>query len=122
MALEHGATHCVNYGSENWVAQVHSLTNGKGVDVMMDAVGKDTFDVSLVSLKPLGMMISFGSASGTVPPFDIGLLGKKGSLKITRPTIFTYISDHATCQDMARHLFEKVQSGHVKTKIGQRFS
>ena len=91
-------------------------------DVVMDAVGKDTFDGSLGSLRPLGMMISFGNASGPVPPFEIGLLGKKGSLKITRPTLFTHIGDHATCQDMAAHLGRKVLSGDVRINIGQRFA
>lgn len=122
LAQDHGATHCVNYRSGDWVAQVRSLTDGKGVDVVMDAVGKDTFDGSLESLKPLGMMISFGNASGPVPPFDVGILGKKGSLKITRPTLFTHIADHATCQAMAQHLAEKVLAGEVKINIGQRFA
>ena len=85
----------------------------------MDAVGTSTFEGSLDSLKPLGMMISFGNASGPVPPFNIGLLGPKGSLKITRPTLFTHIADHATCQDMAAQLFAKVQSGDVKIRIDQ---
>ena len=122
LALGHGASHCINYNTQDWVAQVRSLTGGKGVDVVMDAVGKDTFEGSLDSLKPLGMMMSFGNASGPVPPFDVGILGKKGSLKITRPTLFTHISDHATCQAMAKHLGEKVLSGDVKINIGQRFA
>lgn len=122
LALDHGASHCINYNTQDWVAQVRSLTGGKGVDVVMDAVGKDTFEGSLDSLKPLGMMMSFGNASGPVPPFDVGILGKKGSLKITRPTLFTHISDHATCQAMAKHLGEKVLSGDVKINIGQRFA
>jgi len=122
LALDHGATHCINYRTEDWAAKLQELTNGKGVDVVMDAVGKDTFEGSLDSLKPLGMMISFGNASGPVPPFDLGILGKKGSLKLTRPTIFTHIGDHATCQAMAKHLFEKVASGDVKINIGQRFA
>lgn len=122
LALDHGATHCLNYRSGDWVKQVSALTGGKGVDVVMDAVGKDTFEGSLDLLKPLGMMISFGNASGPVPPFDIGILGKKGSLKITRPTLFTHIGDHATCQAMAKHLAEKVLSGDVKINIGQRFA
>lgn len=121
LALDHGASHCINYRSHDWVAQVRDLTGGKGVDVVMDAVGADTFDGSLDSLKPLGMMISFGNASGPVPPFNIGVLGQKGSLKITRPTLFTHISDHAACQDMARHLFGKVEAGDVKIRIDQRF-
>ncbi|WP_439110180.1 quinone oxidoreductase family protein [Lentibacter sp.] len=122
LAKDHGATHCLNYRSGDWAAQVQELTGGKGVDVVMDAVGNDTFEGSLDSLKPLGMMISFGNASGPVPPFDVGLLGKKGSLKITRPTLFTHIGEHETCQAMARHLAEKVLSGDVKINIGQRFA
>ena len=122
LALDHGATHCINYRTEDWVARVAELTGGVGVDAVMDAVGADTFEGSLDSLKPLGMMISFGNASGPVPPFSVGLLGAKGSLKITRPTIFTHIGDHATCQAMAKHLAEKVLSGDVKINIGQRFA
>lgn len=122
LALAHGATHCINYRTADWAAEVRKLTDGKGVDVVMDAVGKDTFEGSLNSLKPLGMMICFGNASGPVPPLDIGVLGKKGSLKITRPTIFTHIGDHATCQAMAKHLGDKVLSGDVKIVIGQRFA
>ncbi|MEI4261606.1 quinone oxidoreductase family protein [Roseovarius sp. D0-M9] len=122
LALDHGAAHCINYRSGDWVQKVRDLTDGKGVDVVMDAVGKDTFDGSLSSLRPLGMMISFGAASGLVPPFEVALLGKKGSLKITRPTLFTHVADHETCQDMARHLADKVLSGDVKINIGQRFA
>lgn len=122
LALDHGAAHCINYRKENFAEKVRELTDGKGVDVVMDAVGADTFEGSLDSLKPLGMMISFGNASGPVPPVNIGILGQKGSLKITRPTLFTHIADHAACQDMARSLFEKVQSGDVKIRIDQRFA
>ncbi len=122
LALQHGATHCVNYRSTDWAARVQELTHGKGVDAVMDAVGADTFEGSLDSLKPLGMMISFGNASGPVPPFNLGILGQKGSLKITRPTLFTHIGDHATCQEMAKHLADKVLSGDVKINIGQRFA
>jgi len=121
LALDHGATHCINYRDGDFAAKVRELTDGKGVDAVMDAVGKDTFEGSLNSLRPLGMMISFGNASGKVPPFDLGILGAKGSLKLTRPTIFTHISDHATCQAMAAHLFAKVQSGDVSIRIDQRF-
>jgi NADPH2:quinone reductase len=122
LAQDHGAAHCLNYRSGDWATQVRDLTGGKGVDVVMDAVGKDTFEGSLVSLKPLGIMISFGNASGAVPPFDIGILGKMGSLKITRPTLFTHIADHETCQEMAKNLATKVLSGDVKINIGQRFA
>jgi NADPH2:quinone reductase len=121
LVLDHGADACINYREQDWVAEVQELTGGKGVDVVMDAVGADTFEGSLSSLKPLGMMISFGNASGPVPPFNIATLAQKGSLKITRPTLFTHIADHDTCQQMARELFEKVLSGAVKIRIDQRF-
>jgi NADPH2:quinone reductase len=76
LALDHGAEACINY-REDWVARVKELTGGKGVDVVMDAVGKDTFEGSLDSLRPFGMMISFGNASGPVPPFNIATLGRR---------------------------------------------
>ncbi len=122
LALDHGATHAINYRTDDFAARVRDLTGGKGVDVVMDAVGKDTFDGSLNCLKPFGMMISFGNASGKVPPFDIGILAAKGSLKITRQTLFTHIADHATCQAMAQELFGMVTSGAVKIRIDQRFT
>ncbi len=121
LALENGANHVINYRTEDFEARVKDLTGGKGVDVVMDSVGADTFDRSLNCLKPLGMMICFGAASGPVPPFDILKLAAKGSLKVTRPTIFTHIADHATCQTMARELFEKITSGAVRPHIDQRF-
>ncbi|WP_299735076.1 quinone oxidoreductase [uncultured Roseobacter sp.] len=121
LALAHGATHCINYRTEDWGTQVQELTGGKGVDVVMDAVGADTFDGSLDSLKPLGMMISFGNASGPVPPFNLAILAQKGSLKITRPTLFSHMADRDACQDMADHLFKKVLSGAVEIRIDQRF-
>ena len=121
LARDHCAAEAINYRTEDFVARVKDLTGGKGVDVVMDSVGKDTFDGSLDCLRPLGMMITFGNASGPVPPFNLGLLGAKGSLKITRPTLFTHIADHATCQQMARELFAKVISGAVRIRIDQRF-
>lgn len=121
LALDHGASHCINYRTSDWAAAVQDLTSGAGVDVVMDAVGADTFEGSLDSLKPLGMMISFGNASGPVPPFNIGILGQKGSLKITRPVLFTHIAEHERCRDMARHLYDKVLAGDVVIRIDQRF-
>jgi NADPH2:quinone reductase len=121
LAEAHGADVCINYRTEDFVSRVKELTDGKGVPVVMDSVGKDTFDGSLDCLSPLGMMISFGNASGPVPPFNIGILAQKGSLKITRPTLFAHIADHAVCQEMARNLFAKMESGAVKTNIGQRY-
>lgn len=122
MALAHGAAHCINYRDEDFAGRVRDLTRGAGVDVVMDSVGADTFEGSLDSLKPLGMLMSFGSASGPVPPFSISVLGVKGSLKVTRPVLFTHTANHDTCQEMARHLFEKVRSGDVKIRIDQRFA
>ncbi|MCB1341812.1 MAG: quinone oxidoreductase [Pseudooceanicola sp.] len=122
LALDHGAAHCINYRTENFVTRTRELTGGKGVDAVMDSVGKDTFDGSLDCLKPLGMLINFGSASGPVPPFNIGLLAAKGSLKLTRPTLFTHIADHDACQAMARHLFDKVLAKEVTIRIDQRFA
>jgi len=121
LAKAHGAAHTINYRTEDFAARVREITGGRGVDVVMDSVGKDTFEGSLNSLRPLGMMISFGNASGPVPPVDLGLLAAKGSLKITRPTLFTHIADHATCQQMARELFDKVKGGEVAIRIDQRF-
>ena len=122
LALEHGAAHCIDYKAEDFVPRVKDLTDGVGVDVVMDAVGADTFEGSLDCLKPLGMFMSFGNASGPVPPFNIGILGQKGSLKITRPTLFVHTSNPETCREMAAHLFDKVASGAVSIRIDQRFA
>ncbi|MEL6885887.1 MAG: quinone oxidoreductase [Pseudomonadota bacterium] len=121
LALDHGAAHCIDYRSEDFVARVRDLTDGVGVDAVMDGVGKDTFDGSLDCLKPLGMMMSFGNASGPVPPFSLGILGPKGSLKITRPTLFTHIGNSGTLRSMADRLFSKVLAGDVTLRIDQRF-
>jgi len=88
----------------------------------MDGVGADTFEESLDCLKPLGMMMSFGNASGPVPPMNIGVLGQKGSLKVTRPVLFTHTSDPQICRAMAQRVFDKVASGAVAIKIDQRFA
>jgi NADPH2:quinone reductase len=121
LAKAYGASYVINYKTEDFAKRVRELTGGKGVDVVMDAVGQTTFEGSLDSLKPLGMMISFGNASGAVPPVNLGVLAAKGSLKITRPTLFTHIADHATCQQMAAELFDKVKTGAVRMRIDQRF-
>lgn len=121
-ALANGATQCINYKDVDFVAKVRELTDGKGVDVVMDGVGKDTFMGSLDCLKPLGMMISFGSASGNVEAFGLQELARRGSLKVTRPTLFTHIADGAACREVAGHLFDKIQSGAVRIRIDQRFA
>jgi len=122
LAKENGASHVINYQTEDFAERVQEITGGKGVDVVMDSIGKDTFEGSINSLKPLGMMITFGNASGVVPPVEVGMLAAKGSLKLTRPTLFTHIAEHETCQQMARELFAKVTSGAVKIHIDQRFA
>jgi NADPH:quinone reductase len=121
LAREHGADAVLDYNAADWPQQVRELTGGRGVDAVMDSVGAATFDGSIECLRPLGMMISFGSASGPVPPVSLSVLAK-ASLQLTRPTIFTHIADHARCQEMARHLFDKVLSGAVSIRIDQRFS
>lgn len=121
LALEYGASHCINYRERDFVPVVKELTGGVGVDAVMDGVGRDTFDGSLDCLKPFGMMISFGNASGPVQPVNLLTLASKGSLKLTRTTLFTFLADHDRCQDMARHLFSKVENGDIKVRIGQTF-
>lgn len=122
LAMEHGAEACINYRSQDWVPAVRDLTGGHGVDAVMDGVGKDTWEGSLDSLRPLGMLMSFGNASGPVPPINIGILGQKGSLKVTRPTLFTHIASHETCQEMGQHLMSKVSDGAIHIRIDQRFA
>lgn len=121
LALDHGADACINYNTEDFTKRTRELTDGKGVDVVMDSIGASTFIGSLDCLKPLGMMISFGNASGPVEAFNLGILAQKGSLKVTRPTLFAHIADPAACQEMAAMLFGKVSSGAVKIRIDQRF-
>lgn len=121
LALDLGAVDAINYRNGDFAPKVREITGGKGVQVVMDSVGKDTFEGSLNSLAPFGMMISFGNASGPVPPFDLLQLAAKGSLKITRPMLFAHTADPAVCQEMAARLFAKVASGAVKINISQRF-
>lgn len=120
LALAHGADAAINYNAGPFAPKVRELTGGRGVDAVMDSVGASTFEGSLESLRPVGMMISFGNASGVVPPVNLGLLAK-GSYQLTRPTLFTHIAQHEDCQAMAKMLFEKVTSGAVKIRIDQRF-
>jgi len=113
LAKAHGCTHTIVYTRENFVERVKALTGGKGVPVVYDGVGKDTFPASLDCLSPRGLFISYGNASGSVPPFDILLLSQKGSLYVTRPTLVTYTASRANLLAMARELFEMVQSGKI---------
>ena len=121
LALEHGAAHVIDYSKEDFVARVKQITGGKGVKVVYDSIGKDTFERSLVCLRPFGLMASFGNASGPVPPFAISALGPKGSLYITRQTLFTHIATQEATQAMADELFAVVTSGAVKIRIDQRY-
>ena len=121
LALDHGAVHAINYRTEDFVARVKALTGGAGVKVVYDSVGKDTFDGSLNVLRPFGLLASFGNASGPVPPFAPGILGAKGSLYLTRATLFTHIATREATQAMADDLFAVVQSGAVNIRIDQRY-
>nr|WP_037989398.1 quinone oxidoreductase [Tepidiphilus margaritifer] len=117
----HGADHVIVYTREDFTERTRALTNGRGVDVVYDSVGRATFLGSLDSLRPLGLMVSFGNASGKVEPFDIGLLAQKGSLFLTRPTLFTYIARREDLLAMAEELFGALRDGWLDVQIGQRF-
>jgi NADPH2:quinone reductase len=121
LAREHGAAHTV-VGHAKLAADVKRITGGSMVPVVYDSVGKDTFSASIDSLAPLGLMISYGNASGPVPPVDISMLGAKGSLFLTRPTLATYTSKRSDLERVAADLFEVVGSGVVKIQVNQRFS
>ncbi|MBP7334606.1 quinone oxidoreductase [Niveispirillum sp.] len=122
LAAAHGCHHVIHYGQEDLVARVREITDGQGVDVVYDGVGKDTFDRSLDCLRRRGLMVSYGNASGAVPPFDIGLLNKKGGLFLTRPSVGHYAGTRAELLAMADDLFAIVKTGQVKVNIHQRFA
>ena len=122
LALDNGAAHAINYAREDFAARVKEITGGKGVKVVYDSVGKDTWDKSLDCLRPFGLMASFGDASGPVPPFAPGMLGAKGSLYVTRQTLFSHIATREATQAMADDLFAVVESGQVKIHIAQRYA
>jgi NADPH2:quinone reductase len=121
LALANGAAHAINYRTEDFAARVKDITGGKGVKVVYDSVGKDTWDKSLDCLRPFGLMASFGNASGPVPPFAPAMLGAKGSIYVTRQTLFSHITTREATQAMADDLFAVVLSGQVKIHIEQRF-
>jgi NADPH2:quinone reductase len=121
LAKAHGASHVINYSKEDFLVKVKEITGGKGVKVVYDSVGKDTWDKSLDCLSPFGLMASFGNASGPVAPFAPGILGGKGSIYVTRQTLFTHITSRETTQAMADDLFSVVSSGKVKIRIDQTF-
>ena len=121
LALDNGAAYAINYSREDFLVRVKEITGGKGVKVVYDGVGKDTWDKSLDCLAPFGLMASFGNASGPVPAFAPGLLGAKGSLYLTRQTLFSHITSRERTQAMADDLFAVVASGQVNIHIDQRF-
>jgi NADPH2:quinone reductase len=121
LAKDHGCDHVILYRQENFTERVRALTGGKGVPVVYDSVGKDTFMASLDCLQPFGMMVSFGNASGAVPPFDLSLLAAKGSLFVTRATLNTYTAKREDLVASANDLFDIVRSGKVKIEIQQRY-
>ena len=122
LAKAHGCDHAIVYTRENFVERVKEITGGAGVAVVYDSIGKDTFQGSLDCLRPMGMMVTFGNASGPVPPFDTSELAKRGSLFLTRPTLFTYIAKRADLLSMSAELFEMVTSGKVKIEVTKTYA
>lgn len=121
LAKANGAAYAINYAKEDFVARVKEITGGKGVKAVYDSVGKDTFMKSLDCLRPFGLAANFGNASGKVEPLDINLLAAKGSLYVSRPTLFTHIATREATQSMADDLFAMVSSGKVKINIDQSY-
>jgi len=122
LAIAHGASHCLNSRSGGVAARVRELTGGEGVAVVYDSVGRDTFMDSLDCLRPLGTMVSFGNASGPVPAFEPAILAKKGSLFLTRPTLFTYTARRVDLENAASELFDVVMAGKVRIEPAKRYA
>ncbi|MDS4030434.1 MAG: quinone oxidoreductase [Candidatus Contendobacter sp.] len=121
LARAHGCQHVIVYSRENFVERVREITGGQGVAVVYDSVGKETFMGSLDCLRPLGMMVSFGNASGPVPPFEPGILAAKGSLFLTRPVLMTYTAQRSDLLASAAELFKVVASGAVRIEVRQTY-
>ena len=121
IAAAHGCAHTINYSREDFVARVNEITGGKKVPVVYDSVGQTTFMKSLDCLQPRGLMVSFGQASGVVPPFSINILSGKGSLYLTRPTLATYTARREDLEAAARKLFEVLASGAVRCEVKRTF-
>jgi NADPH2:quinone reductase len=122
LAKAHGCDHAIVYTREDFVERVKEITGGEGVPVVYDSIGKDTFTGSLDCLRPMGMMVTFGNASGPVPPLDLLELSKRGSLFITRPSLFTYTAKRADLVHSAGELFAAVTSGQVKIEVNQTYA
>lgn len=121
LARQNGAAHVINYAKEDFLARVKEITGGKGVKVVYDSVGKDTWEKSLDCLQPFGLMACFGAASGAPAPVPVGLLAQKGSIYLTRQTLFSHITTRENTQAMADDLFAAVAGGQVKIHIDQRY-
>jgi NADPH2:quinone reductase len=122
LAKAAGCTHVINYKTEDFVKRVKEITGGAGCDVVYDSIGKDTFPASLDCLKPLGLWVSFGNASGAIQAFDIGVLAAKGSLYATRPSLFAYTATRADLLANANDLFDVVKKGIVKISVNQTYA
>lgn len=122
IARAHGCDHVINYSHEEVAPRVRALTQGRGVDVVFDSVGKDTFMASLDSLKRRGLMVCVGTASGTIPPFDPQILARKGSLFLTRPALADYIADPQEKQALLAELFAHVGNGRIRIDIQKRYA
>jgi NADPH2:quinone reductase len=121
LAKDHGCAHTIVYTREDFVKRVGEITGGKKVPVVYDSVGKDTFLKSLDCLAPLGVAVLFGQSSGAIEPLNLGLLAQKGSLFVTRPTLFTYGAKRENLVAMGKELFDVVQSGAVKIEVHQTY-
>jgi NADPH:quinone reductase len=122
LARAHGCAHPIIFSKQDFVAEVNRITNGEKLPVVYDSVGRDTFMRSLDCLKVRGLMVSFGNASGPVEPFSPLVLSQKGSLYLTRPTLFHYVASREQLENSARELFEVVAKGKVKIEVQQRFA
>src|SRR5580765_2552384 len=122
LARAAGADMTINYAKEDFAAEVRTLTDGKGVNVVYDSVGKDTYEKSLDCLAPLGALVIFGQASGPVPPFDTAVLNAKGSLSLARPSLTHNVANHADVVWRAGDLFKWIETGHLSVNIGKTFS
>jgi len=122
LARDNGCAHTIVYTRENFVERVKAITGGKGVPVVYDSIGKDTFPASLDCLSPRGLFVSFGNSSGPVAAFNLGVLAQKGSLYVTRPTLFSYASTATQLRAMAAELFDLVTSGRIRVEARQTFA
>jgi NADPH2:quinone reductase len=121
LAKDHGADHTINYATQDFVAEVKKITDGEGVNVVYDSVGKTTFSKSLDVLKQRGLMVSFGQSSGGVGSIDPLILTQKGSLFMTRPSLGNYISDPAELKSRSSDLFRWIEQGRLKVRIHQEY-